>query len=350
MKNRWFFHCAKDGGMLRKFLFGILLSVLMYCAPFVANAVTCPDGYSVIDDSGLCKVECPDGWYVKNAGEPCAQITGSTPYYVAKHTVVYGETSGNNVKKCPSPDMEKNDVIANPTMMIPETLDHSSINQCILSRLRVRYTTEEGYSPSQISHGVLLAPCYYTTGDDGNAIYDDRRKDPVTGETRMGCVGGSAVISCDAGYYAHCTSTGNGPYDMGCQPVGYNYYSPDGDLTRYPCPAGTMTCGYGDCADSIEDCVPYKTLHVGNDVSLVMATEKYVSPSLAIMDDDNVVYYAQTTNKKIPGMHVRLLGTDNIEYTVINPLEQFGTTVRKHGTTYVHCENGETTYTHIDIP
>lgn len=170
---------------MRKFLFVILF--IWVIAPAIAD--DCPDGYSVIDDSDLCKVECPAGYRVINPGEICTEITGTTPYYSAKHVVVYGETSGDNVKKCPEPDPS---IIYNISrgVSMPSSSDHSSINQCILYGLRVRYTTEEGYSPSRISHGVLQAPCYYTTGDDGNAIYDKRTKDPVTGESRKTCVGG----------------------------------------------------------------------------------------------------------------------------------------------------------------
>lgn len=332
--------------MLRKFLLAALFMVVV----MPANADDCPDGYSIIDDSGLCKIECPDGYRVVNAGEKCAQIIGNTPYYAAKHTVMYGETSGDNVKKCPEPDPNANDVPSGSYVRMPSSLNHSSITLCGIDIKNIRYTTEDGDAPSDISHGVLRAPCYYTTGDDGHAIYDKRRRDPVTGESRRGCVGGTVVISCDAGYYAQCTYTGGGAYEMGCEPVGYNYYSPDGDLKRYPCPDGTMTCGYGDCADSIDDCVPYKTLHIGEDTILVMGTEKYMSPSLVVRVD-NTNYYAQSTTENISSPHLRFMGDDGIKHTVINPLEQFKTVVRSFSGNYSqYCENGEQTYTHIIIP
>ena len=127
--------------------------------------------------------------------------------------------------------------------------------------------------------------------------------------------------SCDAGFYAQKTKTGYSGRYFPCSPVGTEYYSPDGDLARYPCPTGTMTCGYGDCADSIDDCVPYKILHI-DDLAIRVAASKYTTPALNIkMPDGNVFYGYTVVGDFSPALNFR--APSGSVYSVINPLDEF---------------------------
>lgn len=74
-------------------------------------------------------------------------------------------------------------------------------------------------------------------------------------------------------------------------------------------------CGRGDCAADISDCVPYKTLHIG-EYELKM-------PSLAIKTSNGDIYYAQTSTRNIA--HGLKAMRDNITYSIINAEEDFCT-------------------------
>ncbi len=299
-----------------------------YSGPGQSACTPCPDGYSNSEDAAgghvditSCVAECAAGYYVPSPGEPCTEITGSVPYYTAAHTVTYGDTSGDNYKKCP-------DVAPGDTWYtwidIPDVKGHTTVNSCLRHNVRLRHT----YDPKQPScrngiciaqqttHGIVNNPCYYTSGDNGNAVYDNN----VLTSDQTGCVGGSSLISCDAGFYAPVKIwNGAGPYQS-CQPVGNGYWSPDGDLARYPCPDGTMTIGYGVGAANVNDCVPYKNLHIG-DMTLQMSSTKYTTPALHIQLPDGNKYYGYMISGARDG--TLNIGLPGGQYGVINPLDQF---------------------------
>ncbi len=288
----------------------------------------CPDGYSNSEDAAgghvditSCVAECAAGYYVPSPGEPCTEITGSVPYYTAAHTVAYGDTSGDNYKKCPAPAPNS----PGGYIFIPNTIanSHTNIKYCLRNPVPMRYTynpdtqyCENGIcAPKQTTHGILENPCYYTSGDDGNAIYDDNRPND-----RWGCVGGATLLSCDAGFWAPVSHISGSGHFLSCQPVGTDYWSPDGDLARYPCPDGTMTIGYGVGAANVNDCVPYKNLHIG-DMTLQMSSTKYTTPALHIQLPDGNKYYGYMISGARDG--TLNIGLPGGQYGVINPLDQF---------------------------
>ncbi len=214
----------------------------------------------------------------------------------------------------------------------------SSIVQDMKKKLRMsqrdRYSdvncdTTDIHGCIWLTHGTGSAPCYYTTGADGAAIYDNQIIDPVTGEHRWGCVGGSVLTECDAGYYAPYLGTGSGLQHHPCNPVGTAYWSPDKDLNRYECPAGTATCGFGECADSADDCLPYKTMKIDGHGDILLWSVKRSQKALAVMFPDGSVYYGMMTPVAQPrGLHVQ--STDGKVYTVLSPADSFVTYSHKN--------------------
>ena len=82
---------------------------------------------------------------------------------------------------------------------------------------------KDGLPYTQAEHGTGEYMCYYTSGEDDDAIYASSCDLPT-------------MTSCDAGYY----------YDhlvlaTDCMAVGIGYYSPAVDTTRHACPLGGTT-------------------------------------------------------------------------------------------------------------
>ncbi len=297
-----------------------------YSGPGQSACTPCPDGYSNSEDTTgghvditSCVAECAAGYYVPSPGEPCTQITGSVPYYTAAHTVTYGDTSGDNYKKCPAPD--PNTKGGNVWVSGSAETRHKTIKSCFRSDTQIRYTDDPSrkYCYGGIcigimaTHGISANPCYYYDGDDGNANYGG-----PNGET---CVGSSHLISCDAGYWAPIGSFAhqNSGFNP-CQPVDVGYYSPDGDLARYPCPDGTMSTGFGDGAANISDCnIPARKLHVGENLTLYLANTKSSTPALHLAMPNGDTYYGLMQPGMVTG-RLNIQMPDRI-YSVINPLD-----------------------------
>lgn len=304
--------------------------------------VTCASGYALNDD-GQCVAHCLAGWYVADAGQPCVEIKRGSPYYSAAHDVVYGDTSGDNYKKCPDPDPNTPGGYVFINSAGVDYNRQTDIRHCFRTDVPVRYFENvnrrycdgNGNCIHQMTtHGVVNNPCPYQYGDDGTAVYGEGEEYP--------CYGGSTNMkSCDAGFYAQKTKTGYSGRYFPCSPVGTEYYSPNGDLARYPCPTGTMTCGYGDCADSIDDCVPYKILHI-DDLAIRVAASKYTTPALNIkMPDGNVFYGYTVVGDFSPALKFR--APSGGVYSVINPLDEFERVL-------IPAYNAWPAYTEIVIP
>lgn len=306
-----------------RYLTSIFL-VLGIC--YNAVAAECPDGYT-LSDINNCTITCRAGYYVATPGAQCEKITDVYTYTDAPHTVAYGETSDAFLKKCPR--------TANGDRgSIPRSIGiNASISSCNLYTYNVRMTeidrydkvnctTDSIYGCVWLTHGTGGAACYYTTGADGAAIYDNRNVDPATGAVRLSCVGGSYLDTCDAGYYAPYINTSDGLQHHPCNPVGTSYWSPDGDLNRYECPPGTATCGFGECADSADDCVPYKTMKIsGHGDVLLFPTARSEKP-LVVRYGDGTKYYGMTTPATQPhGIHIKY--PDGTVRTLLSPTDSF---------------------------
>ncbi len=276
-----------------------------------------------------CTTQCNAGYYVPNVGDACTQIQGDIPYYAESHTVAYGDTSGDNYKKCPDPAPGQ----GTGDLYSSDIWRHTSVNYCALRGVPMVYT----YNPEikfcrdgdcisqQTTHGVVKNTCYYTSGDDGMAIYDDT----VINDGR-GCEGESSLVSCDAGFWAPVRSYAHAGYFLGCQPVGVGYYSPDGDLNRYPCPDGTMTVGFGNGAAAASSCMPYRKLHAG-DKTLQLSAQQYTTPALAVQMPDGARYYGYMIAGG-RGDAINMAMPAGV-YSIINPLDQFERgTVLRYGT------------------
>lgn len=222
------------------------------------------------------------------------------------------------------------------------------ISDCVVWRSNIRYVADvaecgdnlycvqwiRGYG--LITHGTLTAPCYYNhTDENGNAIYNGARYDPITGEARRGCTGNSIITSCDAGYWTPYPQNQDvAAYDNACVPVGTGYWSPDGDLLRYPCPDGTVSGGYGTAADAESDCVLYKTLNTSTGLKLELRPYKISSPALHVEMQDGSMWYGELATFSVAASALRLRNADGIEYFVINPLDKFNIYVNQMGYQY----------------
>ena len=303
----------------------ILLALIFIMATNAAFGADCVNGYTP-DTNGECVTHCEPAYYVPTPGAACTHVAIYDSYYVdTAHTVKYGETSTHLLKQCPATADGRRGYI-------PSDTTGSSIAHCFIQMHDVRYTAADrgdcvaggATSCDYETHGVASAPCYYTTGPDGSAIYDKQTRDPVTGEWRWNCVGATKLISCDAGWYD--------PYDGAlmpntptryapCQPVGADHYSPDGDLNRYPCPEKTATCGYGDCAKSVEDCKPYKTIMTSTGVSLMMQPDQRTTPTLVVQMPDGSKWYGQSdAGARNNHINIEYFGTP---YALVNPMDLF---------------------------
>ena len=302
--------------------------IILLClfVPILAHADTCPDGYTK-QENGDCTILCAAGYRVENAGELCTEINYSTYYAPNAHTVKYGETSEPYLKPCPATADGTRGIIP----VAPGQTLGASASGCFIY-VSVRYDASDRgncvviptkpYGCHYESHGDLFAACYYTTGEDGNAIYDKHTTDPATGASRRGCVGCTYIKTCDAGYYATKTSDcGVSPFQMPCSAVGHEYYSPDGDLNRYPCPENTATCGYGECAKSIDDCKPYRTLKSASGISLILQPDKSTTPALAVRMPDGTTWYG-ATDAGARNTHVNITYQGN-PYAVVKPMDLF---------------------------
>jgi len=115
------------------------------------------------------------------------------------------------------------------------------------------------------------------------------RDNPNTGAENIN----QCQIKCSGGAYlamAHATE---------CTNVGAGYWTTE-NFTNYgsagarnKCPDTLTTIGYGDGADSIDDCG--KILHIGNH-TLYMHIEKKTSPSLAVQYGNRVLYGNMSTD------------------------------------------------------
>ena len=288
----------------------IIKMFFLTLVPIVACADECATGYSILDDSGLCKIQCDAGYYVATAGGTCTALNSG---YIETHTVIYGDVSTPEL--CPDGGF------------VPAAFHnggHTSISRCVkrVSNLRYNNIAQKSLCPTSMyetysTHGIGSAGCYWRCDSNGNCGYGtirDRLGNPKD------CVGGSTLALCDAGYYAMVLTNGNALAGHPCSPVGMGYYSPNGDLRRYACPENTATCGRGDCAADISDCVPYKTLHIG-EYELKMPSRYYTAPSLAISMPSGEMYYAQTSTRNIA--HGLKVMRDNIIYSIINAEEDF---------------------------
>ncbi len=272
-----------------------------------------------------CTTQCDAGYYVPDVGDACTKIQGTIPYYAEAHSVAYGDTSGDNYKKCPDP--AKNSAGGKVSNSI-----HTHVKYCLREAVPQQYV----YDPTsaqychdgicihtQTTHGLGHSPCYYTSGEDGNAIYDDTPRPSF-----YRCVGNAVLDSCDAGYWAPLKMYGGGVHFLPCQPVETGYYSPDGDLNRYPCPDGTMTVGFGDGAATAADCVPMRKLHMG-DKTVPLAARKYSRPALATQMSDGSRYYGYMIAGTQSGTMNAQLPTGT--YSLISPLDQFERTMHPGG-------------------
>lgn len=309
---------------------------LLICVPIRVYAADCADGYSVVDSSGLCKAYCGPGYWIETPGEACKKVktgTSAPAHYVdTAHYVAYGDVTPDSIyKQCPHPGTDK--VYLDGPFISPTIELANNVNLCYVtvSKLRFQASDKGGTCPTNDSggratcptHGTIQANCYYESGADGSAVYGNN--------SVYRCVGNSYLETCDAGFYASVRVAGM-PQDHPCDPVGTGYYSPAGDLDRYPCPANTASCGYGDCAASASDCVAYKTLNVGGNISIVMSQAYRSSPSLAVRGDDGVVWYAQTAPGTKSGFLSLSYGGNT--WRVINPLERFYVLETKYGSFY----------------
>jgi hypothetical protein len=265
-----------------------------------AFADECPDGYAILDDSGLCKIECAAGYYIATAGATCTKLT-SRYHYIGAHMVIYGEVS--EPIKCPTDGV---------------TARHSDVYFCHkwVSDLRYTSTNSNCLAYNYSTHGTGSAYCYWRCDSFGVCGYDrlDNAGNPLE------CVGNHEIQTCDAGYYARIVANDDALQNTPCVPVGMGYYSPDGDLNRYACPENTVTCGRGTCAASVDDCVSYKTLHVG-ETEIKMPSRRYTTPSLVAQMPDGNLYYAQSSARDIAhGLKIRY---NNQTYTILNAEDDF---------------------------
>ena len=146
------------------------------------------------------------------------------------------------------------------------------------------------YSQNHCSGSVT---CYYTSGTGSTAIYNGNH---------ISWCDNFIFNSCDAGYYAPRTSSQfDGSIYGEC--VGNDYYSPAGDTSRYPCPAGTKSGGCGAGAASAGDCTPYKTLrnsHTSN--APIMRTVRTAPAGRNLcVDVEGTVYCGNLTETPIAG-------------------------------------------------
>ena len=88
-----------------------------------------------------------------------------------------------------------------------------------------------------------------------------------------------------------------------------------------------MTCGYGECADDVSDCVQYKTLKMSNNLSLIASSVKYTTPALTLKSGDSLYFVQAYSGWVANTLHVL---QDGILYSLINPLDKF---IQR---TYVH--------------
>lgn len=290
-----------------------------------ALCAECPAGYTQTD-AGNCTITCQPGYFVEFPGAKCTKITEGSTYTDAPHTLSYGETSATFLKKCPrSAD--------GSSAYIPDAHMHNSVSFCLTHATNIRMSQQDRYGRNNcntsdihscvwLTHGVGSAACYYTTGTDGAAIYDNQKTDPATGESRRACTGSSALSECDAGYYAPYLHTGDGLQYHPCNPVGTAYWSPDKDLNRYECPAGTATCGFGECADSADDCLPYKRLAMDGHGDILLWQVRRSEKSLAVKYPDGKIYYGMIT--PVAQAHgLNIAHPDGKTYTVLSPTDSF---------------------------
>lgn len=286
-----------------------------------AWAASCADGYS-LGANGVCQTQCAPGYYVAVAGEPCKKITGDIPLYTdTAHTVNWGETSGANVKTCPPVHPDTPHTPGQP-LYIPTGYNHDNITQCIYLGIYQRYSYNPNRQscygaaaclPQMATHGVVENPCYYEKSVDGYGLY--------TNESKEGCVGSSRILTCDAGYWAPSRYSPTSGRMLACQPVGMDYWSPDGDLDRYPCAAGTITCGWGDCAAAATDCRPYVSLVTDTDTRIKLRSTRDTQPALRLVMPDGQSYWGQMAADAFS--NAIGVGVNNETWHVVNPLDQF---------------------------
>ena len=312
-----------------------ILLIFSAFAAVAAHADDCATGYTWNTTTAQCEITCNPGYYVATAGGECVPLSIGSYYIDTAHTVAYGDVTPESVKKtCPCDADGK----CGSFHWVFDDGGHNSIKHCWLFRDGIRFVGDVNqadgintmyayrFANSSPTHGTGHAPCYYYSGDDGSAIYSDSSSD--------GCVGSSTLRTCDAGYWTDTITTGDALQKHPCNPVGTGFYSPDGDLNRYPCPDGTISGGFGDAADDISDCVPYKTLHISDDVEIQMPTVPRSEHNLIILMN-GVKYYGKTTTAYVYNrMHFQ---TETGEiYTLINPLDEFKTATSNNTPPYTY--------------
>ncbi|MBR1380762.1 MAG: hypothetical protein IJ560_04230, partial [Alphaproteobacteria bacterium] len=214
-----------------------------------ARAATCDAGYTMDETDGLCKITCSPGYYVKSPGDKCIAINNnySIAYVDSEHTVIYGETSGDNVKSCPNTIKYSDMFIAFNAWNPPADL-HTSIEGCRI----LLYGPDDGFGQYKLS-------CEYNpaTGDYDKSCgesYSDTRT-CIAGYKYLGS---NRTDTCKAMSQGYCKiSCGDSVYgcmNHRCTVVGYGRYSPSDELGWYNCPNGTYTTT--ETAAAASDCTP----------------------------------------------------------------------------------------------
>ena len=151
------------------------------------------------------------GYYI-NANNECVQCDLNN-YYCPGDDMRYACPDGGFIPQ-----------VLQPSTTIKRCIKHVGNTRLVSDLSECRGTETLCYKTSgQATHGTGSAPCYYSTKTNQ---YDN---------TGTGCVGGSILETCDAGYYASYINKTSALKDHPCNPVGAGYYSPDGDLYRYAC-------------------------------------------------------------------------------------------------------------------
>ena len=239
-------------------LFLAFLFSFFYYSPSIA-ATTCSAGYYL--SNGVCNI-CPKGYY----------CSGGTKDKVACIDASYSDTAGATAcKSCPTATKYK-DLLYTYHYWSEDGLQ-DSIDGCHM------FFNTTAVANGSVDSGAML--CYLGTDNDYGV------------STRV-CQVLTSKIKCNPGYWNNQNEQSYAFYSNYtemlasiCTPVGSGFYSPADKITRTACDVGESTLGYGQFADSADDCG--RKLYVGDTV-IQLHGNKRTAPSLAISVGDKIYY------------------------------------------------------------